>query len=268
MNESLKKESFTRWWEFYVVRYAMGTVVGAIVFYLLCKGNTILQPLLFETGTAASSNKGSPVPISLDGSRLTLLAAYGLVYCYIASAPILVFHAGRFLLRLDTTKSTKAKWIAWCLSLPFVTSVVSCWYLVATTSNQVTMLVSSVFFLVCVLWLEGIVVYRTLVHSIDLYQFYVGLSERRKTTDGEIVESYRHLREHGNSFFIVFLEIALAIVLFGTGMLASKLTGASNATTGECVAYIVVLVLWILPAVLVWVIATVLERRFADNGGK
>ena len=34
-------EGSFRWWEFYAVRYAMGTIVGAAVFYVLCSGTQI-----------------------------------------------------------------------------------------------------------------------------------------------------------------------------------------------------------------------------------
>src|SRR5271157_846880 len=72
-----------RWWEYYFVRYAMGTIVGGIVCYVLCSSTPILSPLV---------------------THLEYLAAFGLVYCYIASAPILVFHAGRFRLNGRNTQ--------------------------------------------------------------------------------------------------------------------------------------------------------------------
>jgi hypothetical protein len=73
----------------------MGTVVGGVVFFLLCNTNPALKPMLFD----AEAGK-------IDGPLLALLAGYGLAYCYIASAPILVLHAGRFL--LDISQGTKA----------------------------------------------------------------------------------------------------------------------------------------------------------------
>ena len=75
-----------------------------------------------------------------------------------------------------------------------------------------------------------------------------------------MTDSYRHLREHGNSFFIVLLEIVLGVTLFGIGR---YLVGDSSASK-RMLSYIVVLLVWIIPAVFVWLIATVFERRFAD----
>jgi len=119
-------EGSFRWWEFYAVRYAMGTVVGAIVFYFLCLATPVLKPLLFEaTATPGTVPGATPLPsIKLDSVQLTLLAAYGLVYCYIASAPILVFHAGRFLLTLRAGGRVWAKRFLLCLTPPIVFAIV------------------------------------------------------------------------------------------------------------------------------------------------
>src|SRR5690606_27487097 len=74
-----------RWWEFYFVRYAMGSIIGAMIVFLLFRANPYLTPLLFGV-------QDKP----LEPQSLTLLLAYGLVFCYISSAPILVMHAARF----------------------------------------------------------------------------------------------------------------------------------------------------------------------------
>src|ERR1700722_11264492 len=105
----------SRWWEFYVVRYAMGTMFGALVFYFLCSTNPGWSALLFGGGGAppmAGLEGLHLVPIKLDKTQMTLLVTYGLVYCYIASAPILVFHATRFLLDYSVDKGA---WLWWLL---------------------------------------------------------------------------------------------------------------------------------------------------------
>ena len=58
--------------------------------------------------------------------------------------------------------------------------------------------------LVLLLELEIVSVYRSLAGSRLLFEFY-DLLDKRRSSRGELVKSYRHLREHGNSFFIVFL---------------------------------------------------------------
>jgi hypothetical protein len=122
-------ESSLRWWEFYVVRYAMGTVVGGIVFYLLCRATPHLNLLLFETIPVAGqvSNTQSLPSLQLDAARLTLLAAYGLVFCYVSSAPILVFHAGRFLLTLNVARNVWLNRSLLCLAPPIIVAIFAWW---------------------------------------------------------------------------------------------------------------------------------------------
>lgn len=264
MTETTNKESSTRWWEFYAVRYAMGTVIGAIIFYSLCRANPTLQPLLLETTATEASTSGATASASLDTTRLILLAAYGLVYCYIASAPILVFHAGRFLLKLDIGWGTKLKWITICVFVPALATLIACIW-PPTLRVDKLLLSISVFFLALIIWLQVVVVYRTLCHSTELYQFYAKLSARRKTASSDLTDSYRHLREHGNSFFIVFLEVVLAVVLLGASTLTTQLLGTVDAVSWAVICNVTIIVLWVLPAAFVWVIGTVFERRFSED---
>jgi len=70
------------------------------------------------------------------------------------------------------------------------------------------------------------------------------------TPGGEYITSYRHLREHGNAFMIVLLEVILAYALY---------TSPSETLT------VVILGLWIAPAAMVWFLATGLESRMVDD---
>ena len=58
------------------------------------------------------------------------------------------------------------------------------------------------------------------------------------------VESYRHLREHGNAFFIALLELLLGVALFYSP-----------------VPWGVILMLWIFPTAGVWLFGTLLDNR-------
>jgi hypothetical protein len=92
------------------------------------------------------------------------------------------------------------------------------------------------------------------------YQFYKDLAERRgasKFKNGEIVESYRHLKEHGNALSIVVLEILLGIVL---------IRGASFVgNEHELLFLALVVAVWVLPGALVWLIGTLIELRFSED---
>jgi hypothetical protein len=200
-------------------------------------------------------------PISLDATRLTMLAVYGLVYCYVASAPILVFHSGRFLIRPEIRLRSifKSKVFYACALLPIIFGALA--RLIGDKGNWFAL---TAFAVTLLLELQVVTVCRSVIGSAKLFRFYKRLAEHRKT-NGEIVESYRHLREHGNSFFIVFLEIALGVVLFQASKLAPEDRCSKGLALGLVEVYLLVFVAWIMPAVCVWLISTLLERRFIDR---
>ena len=277
-------ETSSRWWEFYAVRYAMGTVVGAIVFCFLCRGTplefllrgTPLAPLI--RGAATGPSPAEPAPtgaMTLDVPHLALLAVCGLVYCYIASAPILVFHAGRFLSgRWVKLRGGWAKWL--CVILVIVLSpagLLVTYYILAIVGQlknwQYCMTGYFAVAALLVIVLQYMVSSWTLIESRELFVFYRMLAENREIAlspekaRGGIVDSYRHLREHGNSFFIVLLEILLAALLVGTRAIVPSESDPSS------LGYLVVIVAWIFPAACVWGIGTCFEREFAErNNGK
>jgi hypothetical protein len=253
----------------------MGTVVGAIIFCFLCLQRPETQPLLFgifgvtpprvcnavSVCAAACAEAAAAVQshsISLDASRLTLLAVYGLVYCYVASAPILVFHAGRFLIDPETTWKSILKGSGIC----------AVFLLVGTFSGRFVAegewFAFTASCLILLLALEAAAVFFSVKRSEKLFEFYSKLAERRSEPKGEIVDSYRHLREHGNSFFIVFLELGLGVVLFEASKLGPQDSCRPGPVLGIVKIYLSVLVLWIFPAVCVWLISTLFERRFSE----
>jgi len=273
-------ETSSRWWEFYAVRYAMGTVVGAIVFCFLCRGTplefllrgTPLEPLIHGAATGPSpAEPTSTGAITLDVTHLALLAVCGLVYCYIASAPILVFHAGRFL--LGPWVKLRGGWVKWLCIIPVVVvspaGLLVIYYILAMAGQlknwQYCMTGYFAVAALLVIVLQYMVSSRALIGSRDLFVFYRLLAEKREIAlspekaRGGIVDSYRHLREHGNSFFIVLLEVLLAALLVGTRAIVPSGSDPSS------VAYLAVIVAWIFPAACVWGIGTCFEREFADE---
>jgi hypothetical protein len=108
-----------------------------------------------------------------------------------------------------------------------------------------------------------VVVWRTFKHAGRLYSFYKDLAERRGTSkakSGEIVDSYRHLREHGNALSIVVLEIVLGAALIRAG---SAVDGAWEGTKLSLLA--VLLAVWVLPGALVWLVGSIIELRFSED---
>lgn len=243
-----------RWWEGYAIRYGVGTVVGGVLFYVLCTLNEALRPFLFD----ASEN--------LESSHIALFAAYGFAYCYIASAPILVFHASRWMLKAEADLDELLIRLLIVLSVPLV--VAASLYggdFAASYSARLLFGVSG-FILTLFVWLQFLAIASSLVRSRDLASFYLRLAEERKSANPELVESYRHLREHGNAFFVVFLEIAFALVLYAAGEFLHVLTpGASQPTVA--LSYVVVVVLWASPAVAIWFVGTAVERAVVERNG-
>lgn len=90
------------WWETYVIRYLVGTVVGGAI-------------LLFLNASDVSGLKENLLPgitslKSLDAGILTVIGAVGFAYCYLASAPILVLHASRAVL-LNSNRKAVTYWL-------------------------------------------------------------------------------------------------------------------------------------------------------------
>lgn len=252
MSQSNEAES-NRWWDFYAVRYAMGTVVGAMIFFFLCQVNPVLKPLLFGAETG-----------SLDAAKLLMLAGYGLAFCYIASAPILVFHSGRY--RLEVGQPRKINWFKLALILVpplFLTIII---LIIASPKNDSLFFYVPVCYVAMLLfWTQYLIIGRAIFKSDELFSFYKKLSKKRSTDTGGIVNSYKHLREHGNAFAIVQLEIFLAVLLYAVGSLwtPEKLLPSNGHTF--VLPYLCVIFIWTLPAALTWQVGTLFERRFMDS---
>lgn len=253
MSEGEKREesSSQRWWEFYGIRYGMGTVFGGIILYFVFKNNNQLKPLLFL------SQDGK-----LDGAQLTLFAAYGLVYCYISSAPILVLHAGRFILANKVAKPRLYLRILLLFGLPLVALAIT-YYLSVGNSDDKLVCGATAFLLSSITIIQFVFLLPALFSNDKLFQFYNKLSRKREKAKGDLVNSYKHLREHGNSFFIVLLEMALGTILYTS----SKYTfNCKWLEYNDSLSRVVlILLLWIIPSVLVWLVGTYFELNFATK---
>jgi len=70
-------------------------------------------------------------------------------------------------------------------------------------------------------------------------------TQRSNQNQAEYIESYRHLREHGNALLIIMMEAILSLAIGGAPSLLS------------CGLLVFV---WILPATFAWFLGTWLER--------
>lgn len=139
-------------WNYYFLRYAAPSVIGAYAVMILIEGGVLCYLRL-------------PCQInltSLDAHTGVMLLVLGFAYCYIASAPILLLHALRGMF--------SGRWRC---------SRIAAFYRRLASARS-----------------RG---------SSD--------SSGNKNKVSEYVESYRHLREHGNAFLIILLEIVLALLI-------------------------------------------------------
>lgn len=227
-----------RWWEYYAVRYFVGTVFGALLIVLL-------------------NGEGSPFDgkIALNGDLngvtflgVGLVAALGFAFCYVASAPVLVLHATRAHLRWSSMRERP------CLSLLLLVGVpgATVYFLWGTLPHWSSLAAVAVIGLQVGVTLLALVTKFSVIDSM-----YRALAEARSASmrkkdeplspGAEYVTSYRHLREHGNAFAIVAFE----------GVLASALYRLPSV---EIALYF--LGAWLLPASFAWVVGSVLESRF------
>lgn len=250
-----------RWWEFYFVRYFVGTVLGMVVVaFLNFDGDSALQGKILPNMENLSD---------IDFGHSLVLAAIGLAFCYISSAPVLVLHALRGVFSSKCIDSTRIGCINFRLasiaSIVVITLTfgISGYFLFDSLfptkgANFFSIFSISAFLIVVGLQLHLYVV-SLLSNKSYVFSYYKSLAvERAKRQDGtskydEFIESYKHLREHGNAFFILLMELVLALVLF--------------SVEKTHIALLIAL-LWIAPACFVWFLGTYLELsigKLEDN---
>ena len=229
-----------RWWEYYFFRYFVGTVAGAaaIVFLLKFPGSLWYRPELLNINDVGS----------LGIKEITGIAALGFSFCYVASAPMLLLHASRAQLGLYPLKVRWRFWIptAFAVFLAFFVGL-SLFSFSLWSHRSLSLLMF--------LWVVGFQMATIIEAYLDRFDaistFYWKIACARATESPSIsgyVESYRHLREHGNASSILVLEFLLGFILYS----APKLVVA-----------IVALVLWIAPAFCSWFIGSLLEAKLA-----
>lgn len=246
--EADKKKPDNRWWEFYFVRYFVGTAIGAIVVLFLATSNS---PVLANQGEVAAILK-SLKPEKFDSGYIAVLATVGLAFCYIASSPVLVFHATRGLFKSRVSRLWMSMF-AVAVLIPSGAQGYVLWLALKINGNPLDspdFYAGTVFlFLVSLLFVGQLFLlgFSLFGNDTTAFEYYDRLVKRRaeaKATGQEYIESYRHLREHGNAFFIVLLELLLGAALFYSP-----------------VPWAVLIMFWVFPAAGIWLFGTLLEGR-------
>lgn len=253
-----------RWWEDYLVRYFTGTLVGTFCVFVLVTDIFFPGGLSEPAKGLFSSSDKEPTWL-----RLIALVLTGGAYCYLASVPITVFHAGR-MVRTGMNRVARKAWYIWW-ALAFIAALLSTLsatgLLACISTNTATKLIFAIG-IAPIVWLffGQVEVLIRLKLDQDLpaeksvfRTFYRALVRaRHATADTGIRDSYTHLREHANSVFIVVIELSLLATLLAV----HKAIPDREQFALWSLAF---LLLWTSPNILLWGLANSLERDLSEN---
>ena len=228
-----------RWWEFYAVRYAQGAVAGAIILHILIEKSQLNEVMPFL-------EKFSESNVYL---YLLLLLICGLAYSYIASGPILIMHAARGLtLNNEFNDKPLAGWGKRSVLLSIFYIVLVSFFYICASGNILLLSPYAVAVSFQFVLLYQILFGRNTRETVKRY--YVALLKKRKELEeSEYIESYRHLREHGNSFCIVMFQIFFALAIW-------------EIANSRSLTFLVILFLfWVFPPSFIWFFGNVLENN-------
>ncbi|MUJ39709.1 hypothetical protein [Aliivibrio fischeri] len=231
------------WWEFYFVRYFIGSILGALIIVSIAlhpdSGMSVILTKYINFN--ALEIKDITIPFLLS------LLFLGTAFCYIASAPILVLHTMRY--RFNFTQragaSFKDKIIFTCLFLVFYCAI---WYFLDLDYVSGMMSLPA-FFVIYVQFYLVSVIFQHNEKFFDYYKNLVKARAKESLSRSEYIETYRHLREHGNAFLILLCEAGLGLALF------------SCSSINEL---ILITIFWLVPTLPVWFLATYLESNLKN----
>lgn len=279
-NSQPQAHADNRYWESYLVRYLLPTVVGAALVWIL------LWQIPDSYGLPNILTKKA----SVDTTFLLLLGLAGFVYCYLSSSLVLVMHYGRWKgwsddknsLRLfsghPATLKQRLKTVlnstagtALVASVIFGAVLFGFIKLIITNGVSASINLNDLYFMMVALFAvawQWVTTWQVMTQKHEMYAFYKALaSARSQAGNYDYVESYRHLREHGNAFFIVLAEILFFFYLYvGIKLILPErqpIFPAMQIAIGT-----ILLVAWIIPGVYAWHLGTALELQLAREHSK
>lgn len=256
-----------RWWENYAVRYLVPTLTGMLFLrWLQLSAPEIFSPFFPAAGTVAGSLSDFH---NVTMVELLLWAGGGFAFAYIASLPILVFHATRSQdadqqnrLRLSSPPITTFLLVAATLLAIAAKHFASNWEPWAPPATLCIVIAFSGVQLLRI-WRSTGPRFQAVKYARDIAQARVADVKWH----GDYVTSYRHLREHGNAAFIVLLQAVLCTLLH-LCLTTSENMGWLDwmppqwAASSIC---LLVLILWIVPSVAVHALSQDLEAAIRSK---
>lgn len=254
----------SKWWEGYLVRYLVGTAIGTAISLAIAESIIRNNSATYDLPSLLQSKAADTTVISIA------LVICGFCYCYMASAPLTVFHATRMLncqspLGIRPTRM----WLSWMVFGAFYLA-----FSVYASYTNSGMPDSTEIFLgwlvtpsIYICWSQLIRISELCLketQSDKFKKYYTALSASRSSACQETMskrsdfrESYTRLREHANSLFIVVCEISLGCAIV--------LALSSFETIQQKVATLILMIcIWISPNILLWGLANDLERSLKD----
>lgn len=287
----MSEKNENRWWENYLVRYLVPSIAG--MFILIWLNNNSVESGIVEAGVIKSKMAEVEV-IKSEIEKTGILEQYfpmlkltngkdfntasltgwlllGTLYCYIASYPILVFHAARVIF-FDSRLTSKIKSYISCKSC------ILCIFLIEfIIFFGPYYLNSNIFFLISL----SLVIIFSIFQCYFLYKVskkgrgYAYMVRLAKAKNGktpntvinagyikDITDSYKHLREHGNTALIILLEILLAFILY------FSLRFERENKFMDFSIFSIILIIWVFPAALVYFYGHLSERKFSGFKNK
>ncbi|MDN0085190.1 hypothetical protein QU487_21000 [Crenobacter sp. SG2305] len=319
------------WVDSYLLRYSIGTILGAAIVFILFKDFDFLKSLLFlpdkdaifrNTANAcvASGTCHAAIAIWADAFSLNLfqliaITSFGFVYCYFCSMPVLIDHVARLAPRgdrksLDLARSLRGVCVFISIFFAVVMMVeasanfgwVIFWFVVFLSIGMAIFVFSekresspkwqcSLFGVMIVVLVFGFCsktlpvnwpdsdskllfcFFSATILTLIIRQFFflsladnnveeiasslLKLSVNRNNNAG-FTESYRHLREHGNSIIIIMMELiwAGAIHFFSLVM--------KDDSPYIVVFFAFLVILWLVPGSAAWQFGTRLESHLKN----
>jgi len=278
-----------RWWENYLVRYLMPSIAGAAIVNWLSESAepSFKKLLLIDVGASG-----------LQTPTLVLLFLYGNLFCYVASYPILGFHVTRVIDgELRELPKRLADGYTSSLLLATAVFIASLYRDKLPRVGIAVPFILVIMFVIGQLYRLRASCEKVAFHGLEekaskIFAYTYSISKRRGEVEQlhitkqlvkdraddqsrdtfdeenewhersnwhrEFIDTYRHMREHGNSAFIFLLELTLAGLCFLV-ITASKSEGATYQLSLVGLLFAV----WAIPAMFVHLLGQQIERRFS-----
>ena len=249
----MSEKNENRWWENYLVRYLVPSIAGMFILMWLNNNSVkseivesgvikskiaeveVIKPEIVKSKIEKTGILEQYFPMlkltngkDFNTASLTVWLLLGTLYCYIASYPILVLHAVRVYLLTKKNISPKlfVLFILLLLNMIFFVLYLRIFFLIPIfviifSSFQYYFLYkvveeeSGYDYMKHLAKAKNDLIPNTEINTEKKAEINAEINAEKKAGYiKDITDSYKHLREHGNTALIILLEILLAFLLY------------------------------------------------------